>query len=59
MMIDDYTSQWDFSIITGILSACIVLYVAQCIKLMYMPKETRNKLTMTIWWSILLNLVAL
>ena len=24
-----------------------------------MPYDTRNKLTMTIWWSILFNLIAL
>ena len=53
------TAQWDFSIITGILLACITLYFAQCVRLYFMPLETRNKLTMIIWWSILLNLVAL
>jgi len=49
---------WDFSITTGLTVWVALLYLAQCVRLAHMPCETRNKLTMTIWWSIFLNLVA-
>mgnify|MGYP007082967063 CR=1 FL=1 len=50
--------QWDLSITTGFTVGLIVIYLVQCVHLYHMPMETRNKLTMTIWWSILLNLIA-
>ena len=50
---------WAFSVITGLVVTLSILYLANCIRLKYMPQETRNKLTMIIWWSLFLNLVAL
>ena len=44
---------------TGFTCSLAIIYLVQCIRLTFMPKDQRNKLTMTIWWSILLNLVAL
>ena len=52
-------SQWDFSITSGFTISLAVIYLAQCIRLQHMPIETRNKFTMTVWWSIWMNLVAL
>lgn len=51
--------EWDYSITTGLTITLIAIYLIQCVRLHFMPIETRNKLTMTIWWSIFLNLVAL
>jgi len=51
--------EWDYSITTGLTITLITIYLIQCVRLHNMPIETRNKLTMTIWWSIFLNLVAL
>ena len=56
---DQNSAEWDFSVINGILLSMITLYIAQCIRVKFMPIEKRNKLTMIIWWSILLNLIAL
>ena len=50
---------WDFSILSGIVLALITFYIIQIVRLHFMPQETRNKITMKIWWSILLNLIAL
>ena len=36
----------------------MVLYLSNIIRLSYMPCKTRNKLTMTIWWYIFMNLCA-
>ena len=44
---------------SGGIIAVMVLYLANIIRLSYMPCKTRNKLTMTIWWSIFMNLCAL
>ena len=44
---------------SGVIIAVMVLYLANIIRLSYMPCKTRNKLTMTIWWSIFMNLCAL
>lgn len=51
--------QWDFSVTSAILTTLMVLFLANIIRLSYMPYVTRNRLTLTIWWSMLLNLVAL
>ena len=58
-MRNDANISWDFSILSGIILALIVFYVIQITRLHFMPQETRNKITMKIWWSILLNLIAL
>ena len=58
MLEGEQNIQWEFCITTGILVTLIVVYLAQCVRLSHMPVKTRNKMTMTIWWSILLNLVS-
>ena len=58
-LVTDQNKQWDFSFTTGVTISLAVIYLAQCIRLQHMPIETRNKFTMTVWWSIWMNLVAL
>ena len=50
---------WDFSIATGCVMTLILAYVAQIVRVSFLPLKTRNRLTMTIWWSHLLNMVML
>ena len=50
---------WDFSIATGCIMLIIIGYLTQIVRLSFWPLETRNRLTMTIWWSILLNMITL
>ena len=50
---------WDFSIVTGLIVSLSTMYTIQCVRLLHMPIETRNRLTMTVWWSLLFNLIAL
>ena len=49
---------WDFSITSACTISLGVAYIAQCVRLKNMPLESRNKLTMTIWWSLFFNLFA-
>ena len=49
---------WDFSITSACTISLGVAYIAQCVRLKNMPPESRNKLTMTIWWSLFFNLLA-
>ena len=58
-LVTDQNYQWDFAVTTGMNVALAVCYLVQCVRRNHMPCETRNKLTMTIWWSIFFNLVAL
>ena len=53
------SDEWDFSIVTGLIMSLSVIYLIHCVRLYHMPQETRNRLTMIIWWSLLLNLLAL
>lgn len=36
-----------------------VIYLIHIVRVYHMPQERRNRLTMIIWWSLLLNLLAL
>ena len=53
------SGEWDFSIVSGWIESVSVIYIIQCVRLHHMPLDTRNRLTMIIWWSLLLNLIAL
>lgn len=52
-------AEWDFSIATGCIVTMCLSYLAQIVRLKTMPLETRNRFTMTIWWSHFINLLML
>ena len=59
MVVTASAKQWDFSVTTGLIIALTVIYLAHITRIRFMPCKTRNRLTMTIWWSVFYNLVAL
>ena len=52
-------NEWDFSIATGCLVALLVAYPAQIVSLYFKPLDARNKLTMTIWWSLFISMLVI
>ena len=56
---DDEKLSWDFSIATGCIMTLILGYLVQIVSLKFKSLETRNRLTMTIWWSHFLNMITL
>ena len=51
--------EWDFSITLSLTVLLILLYFTQCVRLKYAPLTKRNRLTLPIYISFLLNLIAL
>ena len=57
--LDENDLIWDFCIATGCVVTLILAYLAQIVRVSFFPLSTRNRLTMTIWWSHFLNLLML
>ena len=55
----DQRTQWDFCIATGCIVTLGLAYLVRIISLYHKPLETRNKLTMVIWWSFFFSILVL
>lgn len=51
--------QWDFSIANGCIVSLLLAYTVRIATIRFEPLETRNKLTLTIFWSHYLNILTL
>ena len=52
-------TEWDYSIASACIISLLVAYVAHIVSLYYRPLDTRNKLTITIWWSLFISMLVI
>ena len=55
----DERTQWEYCVATGCIVTLCLAYFVRIISLYHKPLDTRNKLTMVIWWSFFLSILVL